>query len=93
MSDQPQNDGELDPEIVQRLRERGIDPQSLTLEQMVELMQEAVQNIISTLQGASKESADLEISQELQVLVDQARELGEDLDKLHKEVDDKEENP
>jgi small-conductance mechanosensitive channel len=89
VADQPTpqtNDAELDQWVADHLRERGLDPQSLTLEQMVTLMQEAVQTIIAKLQDASQEAGDLAISQELQALVDQAEELHQDLTKLHTEV-------
>ncbi len=90
MSDQPlpQQDEDAERWVEDQLRARGLNPQDLTLEQMLSLMEESVQLIIARLQDATQAAGELSAADELTALIEQAKELDEDLKKLHTEMGD-----
>ncbi len=86
----PEQDHATDEWIKAELRARGLDPDSLSIEQMVDLMQEAIQAIVTNLQTAADQAGDISARPEIDALLEQAEELKGDLAKLHEELDDAE---
>ena len=81
-------DEDLNRWVEEQLKARGLNPQDLSLEQMLALMQESVTTIIERLQSAVQAAGDLDTAPEIDALIQQAKDLQEDLQKLQGEVKD-----
>ncbi len=81
------NEQELDQWIKDQLRARGLDPDKLSVQEMIALMQEAVQTIVVNLSSAAAQAGDISAQPEIDALLEQAKQLRDDLARLHDEMD------
>ncbi len=93
MSDQPLNtpsQDDFEEQVKAELRARGLNPDNLSAQEMIDLMQDAVTRIVQSLKAATAQAENLEIQEELDALLDQAQQLQHDLGKLDQEMSDEE---
>ncbi len=89
--DTPSQD-DFEEQVKAELRARGLNPDNLSAQEMIGLMQDAVMRIVQSLQSATAQADNLEIRDELDALLDQAEQLQQDLGKLDREMDDQEQD-